>query len=235
MKKNVLLALCAASALVLPACIIVVDENGSSVHGLWSDGHGSPHLHGSGVARSESRALAEFERIQLNGSADVRVKIGPERAVLVTGDDNLVGKLATRVEGGLLTIEMEPGSYSFRVQPVVDITVPALSELRIAGSGDARIAGLSGGSFTVEVNGSGDVTADGAVDELHAAVNGSGDLSLYGLGARLAWASISGSGDIELSASERITAQISGSGDIRFHGQVSLESRISGSGTIRQR
>ena len=238
MKLPMLSALCALAALLLPSCVIVVDDTGTEFRMPWShDWEGSgggERLRGSGVAATQVREVGEFRGIELLGATDLRLQVGGERSVRVTCDDNLIERLETRVENGVLKIGFGPGRYQVRTDALVEIGVPSLDSLSLQGSGDASLSGVHGERFTLAVSGSGDVRAQGEVEELHASVSGSGDLSLYELCARRVHASISGSGDIEVCALEGLYANLSGSGDIRCRGNVPIESQTSGSGSVRR-
>ncbi len=235
MKKFSMSVLCVASVLAMPGCVIVVDQDGAEFLSAWSDDEGAGgRLRGSGVARSEVRVVDPFHSIALNGLSDVRVTVGGEQTVRVNCDDNLIAKLETRVENGVLSIQFEKGDYRFRVDPRVEISVPALDDLHVSGSGNAEITGVVGDKLGLGIAGSGDITAHGTVDELCVAISGSGDMDLYGLAARRVTASIAGSGDIEVSASETLQATISGSGDIRYRGAPTVEKHIAGSGSCTE-
>ncbi len=129
-------------------------------------------LAGSGVSASDERKVDSFDEIESLGSIDLSIRIGEQTAVVVRGDDNLLEHIVTEVSGNRLTVSMENGSYSTQIPLVVDITLPALTELELIGSGDAEIEGLRGGDLTLVVQGSGDVVATGQVDQLEARISG---------------------------------------------------------------
>jgi hypothetical protein len=54
---------------------------------------------GSGKAATETRALPEFQAIELSGSMDLKVRQGSPQSVQVQADDNLLPLLETVVEG----------------------------------------------------------------------------------------------------------------------------------------
>jgi hypothetical protein len=150
----------------------------------------------------------------------------------VTCDDNLLQYVTTEVRGDTLHIGMQPGSYSFRRDLVVELSAPVLEAVSISGSGSAHVHGVSGGTFAATISGSGDVTAQGSVEHLSASVSGSGELRLAGLRARTAQVQISGSGDVRVDVSEDLNVQVSGSGDVRYSGNPRVLSNISGSGSV---
>lgn len=187
---------------------------------------------GSGVARTENRSVGTFDRIRIHGSTDVVAEIGATPSLEVTADDNILSYLETRVDGGTLVVEMKSGSYSLHVQPVVKVVVPSLVGLEVDGSSDARISRLSGGSFAIDIDGSGDVRCEGAVDALDVDINGSGDVRARELAAKRVNVEISGSGDVHVQALETLSVSIAGSGDVRYAGEPQVTQSIAGSGDV---
>jgi hypothetical protein len=111
--------------------------------------------------------------------------------------------------------------------------VPSLSAFAIHGSGDGRVRGLSGESFAVSIQGSGDLSASGRVTKLNVSIEGSGDADLMGLECQDASVAIDGSGDVSVHCSSSLTAAISGSGDIDYRGSPPHTSiSVSGSGDV---
>jgi Putative auto-transporter adhesin, head GIN domain len=206
----------------LSACVFSVGGSSCS----WGS------IQGSGVEATQHRDVPEFTRVQIDGSADLVAHAGAERALSLRGDDNLLQFVTTEVRDGVLYIGMQPGSYSFYRDLVVDLSAPALEGLEIHGSSDAELTGLSGQDFAVWVQGSGDVRASGQVERLKASVSGSGDLALEGLHAERADVSISGSGDVAVDVARELNVEITGSGDVRYRGTPATRAHISGSGSV---
>jgi hypothetical protein len=170
--------------------------------------------------------------VQIDGSADLVARAGAERALSLRGDDNLLQFVTTEVRDGVLYIGMQPGSYSFYRDLVVELSAPKLDGLEIHGSSDAELTGLSGPDFAVWVQGSGDVRASGQVERLKVSVSGSADLALEGLHAEQAEVEISGSGDVEVDVARKLSVEITGSGDVRYRGTPATRAHISGSGSV---
>ena len=212
-----------------------------------------PGPKGSGIETSSKREVAAFSRVDLRGAADVSIVAGRARSVTVRGDDNLIGRVKTKVEGDTLVISSRP--YRSEIGISVEIGVPTLNGVELSGSGTMDVHKLSGASFSADLSGSGemeiegkvgelelgipgsgDVDADGTTDSLKVEIRGSGDAQLDRLSARNAQADISGSGDVSLRATTSLEASISGSGDISYSGNPGhVSKKISGSGTISAR
>jgi len=96
-----------------------------------------------------------------------------------------------------------------------------------------NIGAMSGTDLLINLPGSGDITAEGAVDHLTVNLLGSGHVDCHQLKARSANVTLTGSGDINVNASESLNASIVGSGNIRYEGNpAQVTKSITGSGTI---
>ena len=213
----------------------------------------SPGVYAAEKAVTETRDLASFTEIDVDGSFDVFVTVGPAQSVKVTADADIIDRVVTEVDGDELTIKMKRGSYNNIRELRVDITVPSLTEAAMNGSGDIEVDGAKGDSFELSVNGSGDATlmnamvgkvglsvngsgdvdASGTCTEVEAEVNGSGDVDASGLKCEIAVADGSGSGDIRVHATKEVKASMSGSGDITITGApAKVKTSVNGSGDV---
>ena len=192
-------------------------------------------IHGSGVSKTETRAVSSFSKIDLLGSSDVQVSVGSDTSVAVTADDNILAIIETTVEGDTLKIDSKK-SYSTSLGVKVNITVPALNAVSISGSGDIQVTGLKTGDMDASITGSGNVTLSGVVDKLHGRILGSGDLRAGELAAKHVKVGVTGSGDAAVRAIEELDASVTGSGDVRYSGSPPQVRRsVTGSGDIRPR
>ncbi len=211
-------------------------------------------VEGDGTLSTERREVAAFDRIELDASIDVRVRVGGERAVSVTTDRNLQPHLRTEVRNGTLVIRADEDVHP-HAGSRVDVTVPALRRFALAGSGAVEIDGGAGpvqlaieGSGDVRwkgdaselrasIDGSGDVRLEGRADRLVVEVDGSGDVDAAALRAKDVSASVSGSGDVEVTVDGgTLAAKVSGSGGVHWRGQAKVESVVvSGSGEVARK
>lgn len=206
---------------------------------------------GSGIEASSRRETAAFSRVDLRGDAQVSIAAGQARSVTVRGDDNLIDRVKTKVEGDTLVISTDP--YRSEIGMLVEIGVPALNGVELSGSGAIDVHKLSGASFSADLSGSGDLEIDGKVDELELDISGSGETWLDNISANDIRLGIDGSGDISANGTTdslevdipgsgeaqldhlsalRAQVDISGSGDVSLRATTSLKASISGSGDI---
>jgi putative autotransporter adhesin-like protein len=198
--------------------------------GALDDSYGT---NGSGIAASQTRLVSPFQRVDLAGSNNVSIRVGGKQSVVVHGDAELLGRVTTHVRQGTLVIGNTHGSFSSTVPMLVEVTVPALSAVKLDGSGVIVANGVRAESLTAILSGSGILRASGRATQLDVRLPGSGEAQLGSLAARDALAVLGGSGRIDLSASHRLDAEVSGSGTITYHGHpLVLTTSITGSGSI---
>lgn len=230
MSPKAVPATLACLALWLAAPAASADSVTEIVHDMLT-----PGVTGSGAIRMQSRPLEGFDVIESKGSIDLDIKLGPQYAVVVEADDNLLDLVRTQVRGESLVVDSK-GSWTTRHDVVVHITLPHLLALGIQGSGDAHLGDYSGDKLGVKIQGSGDVTASGGhASNLHLVIQGSGDADFSALEADDVRVRLDGSGDAKVRAMKSIEATIHGSGDVSWSGDAKPVSQIYGSGELIHR
>jgi len=226
------------SSVLISAFIILSSCNSICVEGL-----------GDTVTRQVD--VNVMKGIVQNSSIPVEISYGMNQKVEVTGKENLIALLETKVKDELWRIDVSEHICSEGMK--ISITLPLLERIFIAGSGDVtgitpfqgddmefRIIGsgslrieISAKDVEIEIDGSGDVMISGRCEELDMDSNGSGDIQASKLKAKDVTASSDGSGDIELSASGALDASVSGSGDIYYEGEpAEIKTIKKGSGEV---
>ena len=200
---------------------------------VFEDSSSSNGVQGSGVAATQTRQVAPFNRIDLAGSNSVIVRVGPKQTVVVHADDNLLRHVTTQVHGGALVIGNTPGSFTTRSPMTVEIGVPSLEALTLSGSGLVSVSGISRPLMSISLPGTGLVHASGTASRLDVTLGGSGNAQLGELVARNVHAVVTGSGQIVVSATKRLDASVPGSGSIIYGGDPSHVTRsVTGRGAI---
>ena len=228
-RLDVLFAIVALAAVAAVVALVVAR---SGVFGSSSSGT----VVGSGRAVEQARYVAPFAAVDLAGSNNVVVHVGGARSVVVRADDNLAGRVTTRVESDRLVIANKSGSYSTRTPMSVTITVPTLRSLVLAGAGTITADGITGTSFTILMPGSGLVRTAGRVERLDVVLAGSGDAQLQQLEAAGVHATVSGSGRIVVFAKQWLRAAVTGTGSIAYGGDPARVTKaVTGTGSITPR
>jgi hypothetical protein len=212
-------------------------------------------LTGSGIGASAKRETAAFTRVELRGAAQVSIVAGRPRSVTVSGDDNLIGNVRTRVEQGTLVISQRR-PFDSEIGMSVKIGVPTLRGIVLGGSGAIDARGPKSSSFTADLSGSGNIRLDhvtasrmrlvisgsgslessGTTRSLEVEIPGSGEAHLARLSSLDAKVGISGSGIASLRATSSLDASISGSGLVSYSGNPEHRvTRVTGSGAIEAR
>lgn len=105
-------------------------------------GPSSTGVQGSGVAATQTRAMARFRSLDLAGSNNVTITVGGPQSVVVRADSNVISHVTTRVTAGTLVIG-DTGSFTTRTPMSVDVSVPSLTALNLGGDGKISVTGIS--------------------------------------------------------------------------------------------
>jgi hypothetical protein len=238
------------------ACVAADADDGGS----WMQTLGLRAVAGSGTPRSESRAVASFQAIALNGSLKLVLRQGARVALELRADDNLLPLIEARVvnRGGVATLEIGPrrgtnlAPRSEMTVTVDMVTLAALSvngsgdvvcdelkttalRVHLAGSGKLVLRGLAADELALKLSGSGEAQIKGRTGKLNVVVAGSGDVDAGELEADDAKVSIAGSGDVSVNARKTLAVSIAGSGDVAYRGTAVVTSSVAGSGSVHKR
>jgi hypothetical protein len=189
--------------------------------------------------RQRSYDVAAFEKVSSAGPQHVVISVGPAISVRAEGSGETLDRLDVVVENGSLEIRpkrdwgwdhrwpgMAPATFY--------VTLPRLSAVSQAGSGEMNIDRVEAKDFQASVAGSGQLDiAALAVDEASFSVAGSGDLIARGR-ARQSELSVAGSGNARMREVASDTASISvvGSGDAALTVQGDARVSVIGSGDV---
>ena len=212
---------------------------------------------GNGVYGETYRELDDFDAVTSNSSIDIELIWDSIPGANITGDDNLIDLVETRVVGNSLVIDYQDRAdcINQNQRMVVEVHFNNLEQLTIDGSGDIfgrdtifskdlKVAIKGSGKVNVEavtdyllvdVDGSGDVSIDGYGLEGHVNIDGSADVDLFDYEVEDLGVEIDGSGDVKATVSEELKVWMNGSGDVTYRGDADLivEER-DGSGEIRK-
>ena len=191
-------------------------------------------VQGSGNVVTESRAVSGFDEIVVLGSGAVTVDVTGTESLTIEAEDNIMPLLTTEVRNGRLELGSE-SSFSTNRGIVYTITVETLAGVEINGSGDVTANGVDAHVFDVEINGSGEVDANGTCDELSIEINGSGEYVGDRLVAATGSVDVSGSGEALVNVTDVLDIEVSGSGDVEYLGDPTVTQDISGSGSVSRR
>ncbi|MGZ8717029.1 MAG: GIN domain-containing protein [Gaiellaceae bacterium] len=176
--------------------------------------------------------MAAFDRFELAGDAGVTIHVGEDRSVVVSADDNLLGRVTTAVRHGTLVVGTI-GNYTAKTPMTVAVGVPTLDALVLSGDGLVNADGIDTARLAVLLSGDGALGAAGGAGRLVVRRRGAGAAQLQQLVARDVRATLSGDGQILVTATRSLHASVSGTGTIVYAGNPAHVTRsITGTGTI---
>lgn len=202
--------------------------------GACSAAGGTP---ADGPGQSRSFAGRDFSGIELRGSDDVTVVVGSGYSVRAEAPAAVLDQLQIERVGKMLRIGRKPHSgwnWAPHRAAHITVTMPAIAEVRVSGSGEISIDHVDGDDFAAanagsgavrvavlrvraakfDIAGSGAISAAGTADRLTLSIAGSGSLDARGLKAASANVSIMGSGEATAEVNGPATVSIAGSGNV---------------------
>ena len=198
-----------------------------------------------GPAVSRTMAWSGGDRLSVDLPADVTYVQGPEAGVVITGSKTIVDRIQIR-DGRItadgpdeITVRWWAGGFSAwndRDNLKIVVTAPAVVRFDLAGSQSLTIRDYDQPTLSIDISGSGDVSATGKTTTLDLDIAGSGEADLSDLVTTDATVGISGSGEARVAPTGTARLSIAGSGDITLTTRpAKLESSVSGSGDIHER
>ncbi|MGB7875102.1 MAG: head GIN domain-containing protein, partial [Anaerolineales bacterium] len=212
---------------------------------------------GSGVVKTETRRVSDFDSIVLEYPGEITVRQGESESVKIEAEDNLLAQLSTEVRNGTLYLENTERNWRDRVNPtepvLVTITVVELNRVQfptagkmlieelktdslsvsVSGAGDVTLKDLDAGSLDFSLSGAGNINVDGIAESLQLSISGFGNFNGGDLQSQSADVHISGAGSARVWAEESLSASISGAGSVDYYGDPTVDEHISGVGSVR--
>jgi hypothetical protein len=186
-------------------------------------------IHGSGVRAEAERTLEAFDRIEIHAFADVHVSFGAQR-VLVSGDDNVVPHLTTRVDAGELQIDMETNlAITYNLPLRVEVTMPALTAVHARFSGKLTITDVKATELTLDCYAT-DAAASGQVERLTLSNDLGGMVDARALQAKVVTVTSGAGGTTLLTASDAVDGKLEGGAELHVFGQPAIRNVTASSG-----
>lgn len=195
-----------------------------------------------------------FERLEIDGSAKVRLSQGDKDQVFIAGDDKVQEGVEVTLSGNRLEIHPNGGWKFWNAKRLqIEIQMRKLSQLELSGASDLHAPGairaerlsigISGAGqvrfddliaerLRFNVSGAGDGQLAGEVPDLGINVSGKGKLIAPELRTRRANVSISGVGNATLWVNETLNVSISGIGSVDYWGQPKVRKQADGLGSV---
>ena len=192
---------------------------------------GQGKIIGSGVAKTEVRAVGDFEEIELRGQGSIELSFGPPQPLEVTADDNVLPLIKTELRGRRLVVQID-GSIRTEVGVVLRATIRDIKVVSCEGAASVSLDGLQNEDLLIEVDGVGAVVAFGTTDNLTVSTTGAGLIQAGALQARNVDITIAGTGSVVTHATEKLKVDIRGAGVVRYSGDPELQKSVHGLGVV---
>lgn len=189
---------------------------------------------GSGKKARETREVDNFTQLELLGVGRVEVTIGDLRPLELSGDDNILPMIETKVTDGRLVIRT---TRSIRpVQPLlIKATASDLTASTLGGAGEIAITGIANDNLRATLTGAGTVTLSGQTSNLELTLAGVGSADARDLVAKVATIDMSGAGSIAVSPVVSLHVTITGAGTVTYSGEPTITQKIAGVGKLKRR
>jgi hypothetical protein len=211
----------------------------------------------SGNIISEERAVSGFTAIDIRTFGQVNLAQGETESLRIEGSDNLVELVKTRVQNGVLTIEMQEDinvlnvnfedllTFTITVKDLTGVSISGLADVRIptlftskleinvSGAGQFHLDQLQAESVQINLSGLGNIELAGEVSREAIEISGSGQVSAADLKCQNADITIPGLGGATVWVTEQLSGNISGGGNVSYYGNPETDLETSGIGQFK--
>lgn len=189
---------------------------------------------GSGKEARETREVDNFTQLELLGVGRFEVTIGNLRPLEISGDDNILPLIETKVTDGKLVIRT---MRSIRpVQPLlIKATASDLTAIMLSGAGEIAVTGIANDNLHAEVSGAGEVTLSGQTSNLVLTLPGVGSVDARELVAKAVTVDMSGAGRTDVSPVVSLHVTITGAATVTYSGEPTITQKITGVGKLKRR
>ncbi|HWI86695.1 MAG TPA: head GIN domain-containing protein [Sphingomonas sp.] len=198
-----------------------------------------------------------FDRISNSTPFDVYVHTGKAPSVRAAGTDEALKRLQIENRGGELRIGTTPGSWfsgwhGHKERARIDITVPMVSAVnlagpgnmtvdivrtrdfgvRLSGPGNIKVGSVEVSGITLNLSGPGDILVAGRAGRAVINLSGPGNIRAAGLDLAEANVTVNGPGDVDATVKRTADVRLSGPGDVRIRGGARCSIHKSGPGDV---
>lgn len=210
-------------------------------------------VQGSGHVVTEERNVEDFDRVSLTGRGTIHYTQAADQELLIEAEDNIIGKLVSRVEDHKLILRERENVILDPSRPIrYHLRAPSLSRVALGGSGRFKtgalevsflsleldgssrgeISGLAADEINVEVDGSSKLTVAGVVGSQMVEVDGAARYRALDLESTRADVKVDGSGVAKVNATDELIVDIDGSGHVDYRGNPAVSKDVDGSGKL---
>ena len=192
-------------------------------------------VQGSGTAKTETRNLSGFTKIDAGGAINVEVVVQKDFSVTVEADDNLLTNIKTETSGDTLKIYSED-RISPKTRINVKVSMPKIEGLDVSGASSGNVAGVNADSLELKASGASKIKIDGAAKELNADASGASTIDAENLKVGDADVEASGASNAIVAATNDLKVDASGASKITYIGEPkNIKQNSSGASSVTKR
>jgi hypothetical protein len=206
---------------------------------------------GNGNVTIQEREVSAFDAIKVGCAINLIVSQGDQQSVKVQTDENLQGRIITKVSGGTLNLSCDNVNNATKM----DVFVTAVKLTKLEASGASKVTTettlksddfglyLSGaakatmnietGTFTNETSGAANCTLTLVAKTANTEISGAGNMIMKGTAGEHT-TTISGAGNLKALEfiTDYTTADVSGAGNAKIMARKQLKADLSGAGSL---
>jgi hypothetical protein len=182
-------------------------------------------LPGSGVQAKKTRSVPPFKRVWAGYLLRVSIKVGENGPLELKGDDNLLDHVRSRVENGVLKLDMDT---MVRTKMPLEVTL-ATAELEGVTSvvtAKVTVQGLKARGFEARAAGAASITAQGVAESLTVSGNGATQVDLTEVAAASAVVRVEKAATVRLGYLEKLDVTASGVSSVIYQGEPVIQQNL---------
>ncbi|AOY84127.2 DUF2807 domain-containing protein [Moorena producens JHB] len=192
-------------------------------------------VQGSSVLKTESRKVSAFTAIDVSGSYEIELVSQPTTNLEISGDDNILPLIITEVRNNTLFIYPEK-SISPKTLLKIKASSQNIEQISTHGANYVKVSNVNNQRLYIKGNGSGKTELYGNTKELYLKVYGAVDVNGKNLYSTKAKVDLFGASQVNVYATEKLTASVFGLGHINYYGNPKTVIRnILGLGSISKK
>lgn len=192
-------------------------------------------LTGQGPVIQESRPLPRFHTIDCRGAFDVTVVCQQEPHVAVATSADLLRRVTTTVEDGILHIRLHRWGWWSPSRPVaLDVTVPNLVQITAAGATQVTIANVANEQLRIQGDGASHCRLSGETGHLLVSGDGAARFDATDLMADHVSLHLRGHCQANVHATARMDVEGHGAIQVAYTGDPAVSQRLAGAGSVKR-
>lgn len=196
----------------------------------------------SAIVDKSKRNVSDFSGIKVSSGIDLYLTMGSTEEVVVEADDDIIDKIITEVEDGVLKIYVKDNIFwKWRSERKVHVTVKELNKLHCSAGSDVEsentieseelsVKASSGsdvklnvktGKLFLDTSSGSDAKISGTSEVFNLEASSGSDIHASELKTKVCHVSVSSGSDASIYVTDELVAKASSGGDIRYSGNPS--------------